>query len=148
MWTLIFSFLWMIKIYISVISVFCSYSVYAFILCMRINKLIEYCSNQRITKFDFYTSQFVPVFVAPPTPTFPDQYGTIIEANIVEQKLTVTAEEYFDRPGNRAVLQMRQNNTLHNLVFDYQNDQLFYVQGLLAVFVFLISFVSITYSRN
>ena len=67
--------------------------------------------------------------LAPPTPVFPNQYGTIIEANIVEKNLTVTAQEYFDRDGNRAVLTMRQNNTVHDLVFDYSNDQLFYVTG-------------------
>ena len=69
------------------------------------------------------------VFLAPPSPQFPDSYSTIIEGNIVEQNITVTAQEYFDHENNRATLKMRQRGTLHDLVFDYDNDQLFYVVG-------------------
>ena len=70
------------------------------------------------------------MFLAPPSPQFPDSYSTIIEGNILEQNLTVTAQEYFDHENNRATLKMRQQGVLHNLVFDYNNDQLFYVVGM------------------
>lgn len=63
----------------------------------------------------------------PPLPDLPDQYTALIEANIVDRNLTTTAHEYFDGPGNRATLQMFKDNDLFSLIFDYANDQLFYV---------------------
>ncbi|WAR22902.1 hypothetical protein MAR_036571, partial [Mya arenaria] len=65
----------------------------------------------------------------PPLPDLPDQYQTVIEANIVDRGKTVTGYEYYDGPGNRATLQMRQNDALFSLIYDYQNNQLFYDYG-------------------
>lgn len=68
-----------------------------------------------------------PSTAGPPLPQLPDQYTTTIEANIVDRNKTVTGHEYFDGPGNRATLQMYKDQDLFSLVFDYANNQLFYV---------------------
>jgi len=62
----------------------------------------------------------------PPLPDLPDQYQTVIEANIVDRGKTVTGYEYFDRPGNQATLQMRMDDQLFSLIYDYNHNQLFY----------------------
>ncbi|XP_052216827.1 uncharacterized protein LOC127834810 [Dreissena polymorpha] len=65
----------------------------------------------------------------PDLPQLPDQYQTTIEVNLVDKGQTITGAEYYDGPGNQATLQMRQNNSLFTLVYDYENDQLFYIYG-------------------
>lgn len=66
----------------------------------------------------------------PPLPTLPLQYQTVIEANLVNQNISMTAYEYFDYPGDRAALSMTRNGQLNMLLFDYKNDELFDVKGM------------------
>lgn len=66
----------------------------------------------------------------PPFPTLPDTFQSRVEATIVDKKMTVSAEEYFDNRNNRATLIMTAaGNTPDTLVYDYANDQLFYIHG-------------------
>ncbi|KAK3579143.1 hypothetical protein CHS0354_022163, partial [Potamilus streckersoni] len=65
----------------------------------------------------------------PPIPQLPGQYQAIIEGNIVDRGSTVTAHEYFDSGSSQATLILFTNNTQYNLIYDYANDQLFYVTG-------------------
>ncbi|XP_022318193.2 uncharacterized protein LOC111121287 isoform X2 [Crassostrea virginica] len=66
----------------------------------------------------------------PAFPTFPDTFQTRVEATIVDKKMTVSAQEYFDNRNNRATLIMTADgNTPDTLVYDYANDQLFYIHG-------------------
>ncbi|KAK3607661.1 hypothetical protein CHS0354_010648 [Potamilus streckersoni] len=57
----------------------------------------------------------------------PQQFQTRVEANIRNKHYTITAEEYFDGPGNRASLWMLQNNSQNALIYDYANNQILYV---------------------
>ena len=75
----------------------------------------------------------------PPLPRLPDQYSTVIEANIVDRNMTTTGREYFDGPGNRATLQMFKDNDLFSLIYDYKNNQLFYVHSCTYGYVSLLS---------
>jgi hypothetical protein len=63
----------------------------------------------------------------PSLPILPSQYQTRIEANIVDKNFTATAVEYYDGFNNRASLLMIQQGIQQSLIFDYANDQLFYV---------------------
>lgn len=61
-----------------------------------------------------------------------------MEATIVDKKMTVSAEEYFDNRNNRATLIMASGgNTPDTLVYDYANDQLFYIHGNLYLYKIL-----------
>lgn len=70
------------------------------------------------------------VVLEPAFPTFPDTFQTRVEATIVDKKMTVSAQEYFDNRNNRATLIMTADgNTPDTLVYDYAHDQLFYIHG-------------------
>lgn len=47
----------------------------------------------------------------------------------MDRNMTATGHEYYDGPGNRATLQMFKDNALFSLIFDYENNQLFYVHS-------------------
>ncbi|XP_053395706.1 uncharacterized protein LOC123524576 [Mercenaria mercenaria] len=76
---------------------------------------------------DMYCPPFDGTNTGPPLPDIPDQYSTTIEATLVEANMTVTGYEYFDNPGNRATLKVEATDILYTIVFDYANEQLFYV---------------------
>ncbi|KAL4236845.1 hypothetical protein ACF0H5_005231 [Mactra antiquata] len=95
-------------------------------LCLMV---LPEVSVQQTTPSPQYCQHFSTSTTGPPLPDLPDQYQTIIEANIVDKNMTVTGYEYFDSIGNRATLQMRQNGTLFTNIYDYANTQLFYVSN-------------------
>ncbi|KAJ8306626.1 hypothetical protein KUTeg_017171 [Tegillarca granosa] len=66
----------------------------------------------------------------PPIPTLPNTFQTRIEGNIHDKRYTMTAEEYFSDDLNKATLKLTSAGMTTTLIFDYPNDQLFYVEGL------------------
>ncbi|XP_071140792.1 uncharacterized protein [Mytilus edulis] len=65
---------------------------------------------------------------APPFPNLPSSFQTRIEAAIIDKNYTMSGEEYFDNPNNQASLSLMRSGAIYKLIFDYANDQLFYVQ--------------------
>ncbi|XP_052774803.1 uncharacterized protein LOC128213258 [Mya arenaria] len=67
----------------------------------------------------------------PPVPTIPSTFQVRVEANILDKKTTIVAEEYYDMLNNRAALRTITNNTEDYMIFDYTNDQIIYdVNGI------------------
>jgi hypothetical protein len=54
-------------------------------------------------------------------------FTTKIEAVIIETNMTVSAEEYFDYGNNRAALFMLVSSEVFKLIYDYNTNELFYV---------------------
>ncbi|XP_061191548.1 uncharacterized protein LOC133199694 [Saccostrea echinata] len=76
------------------------------------------------------TTVSTPAPNAPPFPTLPGTFQTRVEANIIDKKMTVSAQEYFNSQKDRATLIMAsEGNTPDTLVYDYTDNQLFYVHG-------------------
>lgn len=65
---------------------------------------------------------------APPFPNLPSSFQTRIEAAIIDKNYTMSGEEYFDNPNNQASLSLMRSGAIYKLIFDYANDQLFYVE--------------------
>ncbi|XP_062619530.1 uncharacterized protein LOC134281083 [Saccostrea cucullata] len=61
-------------------------------------------------------------------------FTTKIEAVIGETNMTVSAEEYFDYGNNRAALFMLMSGLLYKLVYDYNTNELFYVNPDLSCY--------------
>ncbi|XP_048762219.2 uncharacterized protein LOC125670858 [Ostrea edulis] len=65
---------------------------------------------------------------APPFPVLPDTFQSRVEANIIDKKMTVSAQEYFDNRNDRATLiTVSEGSTPDTFIYDYSHDQLFYV---------------------
>lgn len=54
-------------------------------------------------------------------------FTTKIEAAIIETNTTVSAEEYYDYNNNRAALFMLLSGDVFKLIYDYNTNELFYV---------------------
>ena len=59
----------------------------------------------------------------PPFPVLPVIFQTRVEATFVEKQKTITAQEFYDGPGNRAAIRVIEQNTENLVVFDYRNNQ-------------------------
>ena len=74
-----------------------------------------------------------PIFLvsgpAPPLPQLPDAFQTKLEINIIDKQTSFYTSEYYDRPNNRAVMYIIQNNKPYRIYMDYTNDQILTVIG-------------------
>lgn len=92
-------------------------------------------------------------FVDPPFPQVPNSFQTRIEATIIDKNYTISGEEYFDYTSNQASITLLKDGVVFKLIFDYPNEQLFYVQrklnkklkkneiSIIIVIMFLSSFI-------
>lgn len=66
---------------------------------------------------------------APPMPTLSgvNAFNTKIEAVIGETNTTVSAEEYYDGTNNKAALFILMSGELFKIIYDYNTNELFYV---------------------
>ena len=62
----------------------------------------------------------VKVTFTPPL-SFPPKVR--VEANIINKKYTMVAEEFYDMDNNRASMWIISNNTQDYMIFDYNNNQ-------------------------
>ena len=51
----------------------------------------------------------------------------MVEANLVDEGKTITAEEYYDDPNNRAVVKLMQNDQQDFILLDYTANQIVYI---------------------
>ena len=51
----------------------------------------------------------------------------MVEANLVDEGKTITAEEYYDDPNNRAVVKLIQNDHQDFILLDYTANQIVYI---------------------
>lgn len=70
----------------------------------------------------------------PPLPVLPNAFQLRVEANLLDKKRTVVAEEFYDASNNRAAVHMFENNTLNYIIFDYTNNQSFYFFSKLNIY--------------
>lgn len=64
----------------------------------------------------------------PQLPTFPNEFQTRVEANIQEKNYSVTAIEYFSVLSKKASVHLIRDGDESILLYDYANNQLFYVK--------------------
>ena len=65
----------------------------------------------------------------PPVPALPPTFQTMVEANLVDEGRTITAEEYYDDPNNRAVVKLIQNDHQDFILLDYTANQIVYIDS-------------------
>ena len=68
----------------------------------------------------------------PPFPTLPDQFSTVIEANILNRNSSFLAVEHYDYPGNRGRLEtiFRGIDSRELAIFDYNLGEVFLIPDL------------------
>ncbi|OWF45376.1 uncharacterized protein LOC110457136 [Mizuhopecten yessoensis] len=96
---------------------------------MKVLVLICFCGMMRhVTSQCFPTPNVTPGPNDPQLPTLPSEFQTRVEANIQDKGFTVTAEEYFSTLDKRATVKLIRDGDITTLLFDYANNQLFYVK--------------------
>ena len=68
----------------------------------------------------------------PPIPALPEQYSTIIEANLGLDGYSFLASEHYDYPGNRGRLVFRDtiSEQREMVIYDYDDDEVFLIPDL------------------
>lgn len=68
----------------------------------------------------------------------------------MDKNYTISGEEYFDYKSNQASITLLKSGVVYKLIFDYPNEQLFYVQrklnrkneiSIIIVLIYLSSFI-------
>ncbi|XP_060077531.1 uncharacterized protein LOC132557063 [Ylistrum balloti] len=98
-------------------------------LLIKVLVLIFICSVVRHVKTQcFPTPDVTPRPTDPQLPTLPGDFETRVEANIQDKGFSMTAREYFSDLENKATVKLIRDGDITTLLFDYANNQLFYVK--------------------
>ncbi len=67
-----------------------------------------------------------------PFPTLPEQFSTVVEANLGQFNLTIVVKEYYDDIDNRGKMIFSFNDTDEMAIFDYDDQEIFLIPDRLT----------------
>lgn len=69
----------------------------------------------------------------PPLPTLPVTFQVRVEANILDKKYSIAAEEYYDASNGFAAFHLFENNSMTYMIFDYNTNQSIYYSNDMCI---------------
>ncbi len=58
-------------------------------------------------------------------PTIPSKYEARVEVNWQDEKRSTEMRVFFDSSVKRAAVEMKENNTITRLIFNYETDEIY-----------------------